>query len=137
VVSFTLRLFYSWGRNPGIHWIGGCVGLRDGLDAVAKRKIPSPCRESNPDRPARSLVAMSLNYSSFSLNSAISEISWHLLRLNMCDIWIQNKSPLRFKTRKIYLVRIGPFIWRRWEGNIGMDLRNRMRRCGLDSSGSG
>jgi hypothetical protein len=28
----------------GNHWIGGGVGLRAGLDAVSKRKIPSPRR---------------------------------------------------------------------------------------------
>jgi hypothetical protein len=33
------------------------VGPRSGLDAVAKRKIPCLCRESNPGRPAHSLVA--------------------------------------------------------------------------------
>jgi len=27
-------------RDPGIHWIGGWVGLRPLLDAVVKRKIP-------------------------------------------------------------------------------------------------
>jgi len=32
------------------------VVLRDGLDEVAKRKIPCPCRESNPGPPARNLV---------------------------------------------------------------------------------
>jgi hypothetical protein len=36
------------GRAPGTHWIGGWVGSRDILDAVVKRKIPSPCQESNP-----------------------------------------------------------------------------------------
>jgi hypothetical protein len=35
-------------RAPGTHWIGGWVGPRAGLDAVVERKIPSPCRESNP-----------------------------------------------------------------------------------------
>jgi hypothetical protein len=35
-------------RAPGTHWIGGWVGPRAGLDAVMKRKIPSPRRESNP-----------------------------------------------------------------------------------------
>jgi hypothetical protein len=40
---FTLRE-----RAPGTHWIGGWVGSRAGLGAVVKRKIPSPCRESNP-----------------------------------------------------------------------------------------
>jgi hypothetical protein len=33
---------------PGI---GGWVGPRAGLDAVLKRKIPSPCRKSNPNHP--------------------------------------------------------------------------------------
>jgi hypothetical protein len=39
------------------HWIGGWVGPRAGLETVLKRKIPSPLRDSNPDRPARSQVA--------------------------------------------------------------------------------
>jgi hypothetical protein len=36
-------------RVPGTHWIGGWVGPRAVLDAVLKRKIPSPHRKSNPD----------------------------------------------------------------------------------------
>jgi hypothetical protein len=36
-------------RAPGTHWIGGWVGPRAVLDAVVKRKIPSPSpRELNP-----------------------------------------------------------------------------------------
>jgi len=35
VVSFT----------PATHWIAGWVSLTAGLDAVAKRIIPYPCRE--------------------------------------------------------------------------------------------
>jgi hypothetical protein len=35
-------------RATGTHWIGGWVGPRAVLDTVVKRKIPSPCRESNP-----------------------------------------------------------------------------------------
>jgi hypothetical protein len=38
-------------RAPCTHWIGGWVGLRAVLDAVGKRKIPSPRRESNPRTP--------------------------------------------------------------------------------------
>jgi hypothetical protein len=38
-------------RAPGTHCIGGWVGPRAGLDAVVKRKIPSPRRESNPRTP--------------------------------------------------------------------------------------
>jgi hypothetical protein len=32
---------------PSTHWIGGWVGPRAGLDAVVKKKIPSPRRYSN------------------------------------------------------------------------------------------
>jgi hypothetical protein len=38
-------------RAPGTHWIGGWDGPRAVLDAVVKRKIPSPRRESNPRIP--------------------------------------------------------------------------------------
>jgi hypothetical protein len=38
-------------RAPGTHRIGGWMGPKAGLDAVAKRKIPTPCRESNPRTP--------------------------------------------------------------------------------------
>jgi hypothetical protein len=37
--------------NPGTSWKGGWVDPRDVLDAVVKRKIPSPRRESNPKAP--------------------------------------------------------------------------------------
>jgi hypothetical protein len=40
--------FTSRERAPGTHWLGGWVGPRAVLDAVVKRKIPSPGRESNP-----------------------------------------------------------------------------------------
>jgi hypothetical protein len=43
---------------PGTHYIGGWVGSIAGPEAVAKRKIPSPCRESKPGRPVHSLVAI-------------------------------------------------------------------------------
>jgi hypothetical protein len=34
------------------------MGPKPGLDAVAKKEIPIPCRESNPSRPVRSLVTV-------------------------------------------------------------------------------
>jgi hypothetical protein len=38
----------SPGKEPPVtHWIGDLVGPRTGLDTVVKRKIPSPCRDSN------------------------------------------------------------------------------------------
>jgi hypothetical protein len=52
VVSFTPPPIYSLESAPGTHWIAGCEGPRATLDAVVKRRIPSPRRESNP--PPRS-----------------------------------------------------------------------------------
>jgi len=36
-------------RAPGTHLTGGWVNLRAGMDAVSKRKISSPRRESKPE----------------------------------------------------------------------------------------
>jgi hypothetical protein len=44
-------------RTPGTHWIGVWVGPRTVLDAVVKRKIPSPLRESNSRTPVVQPVA--------------------------------------------------------------------------------
>jgi hypothetical protein len=46
-------------RARGTHWVGGWVGSRAVLDAVVKRKIPSPHRESNPRTPIVHPVAQS------------------------------------------------------------------------------
>jgi len=43
--QFTPQQLYPRGRDRGIKWIGGSAGSKDGLDAVAKRKDPAPCRE--------------------------------------------------------------------------------------------
>jgi hypothetical protein len=44
-------------RAAGTPWIGGWVGPRAVLDAVMKRKIPNPRRESNPRTPIVQPVA--------------------------------------------------------------------------------
>jgi hypothetical protein len=44
-------------RALGTHWIGGWVGPRAVLNAVVKRKIPSPRRESNSRTPTIQPVA--------------------------------------------------------------------------------
>jgi hypothetical protein len=49
--------FTSTERAPRTHWIGSCVGPRAVLDAVMKRKIPSPHRKSNPRTPIVQPVA--------------------------------------------------------------------------------
>jgi hypothetical protein len=55
VASVTFRPLLPAGRNYGLHWARGWLGLRTGLNVVAKREVLS-CRESNPGRPARSLA---------------------------------------------------------------------------------
>jgi hypothetical protein len=40
-------LFTPKERAPGTHWIGGWVGPRAGLDAVVKRNISRPYRDSS------------------------------------------------------------------------------------------
>jgi hypothetical protein len=44
-------------RAPGTPWVGCWVGPRTVLDAVVKRKILSPHRESNPTTPIADPVA--------------------------------------------------------------------------------
>jgi hypothetical protein len=44
VVSFTPDRFTPRERAPGTHLIGSWVGPRSRLDAIVKRKIPSPCQ---------------------------------------------------------------------------------------------
>jgi hypothetical protein len=52
-------------RAPGTHWIGGWVCTRAVLEAVVKRKIPSPRRRSNPRTPIVHPVAQRYNRLSY------------------------------------------------------------------------
>jgi hypothetical protein len=52
-------------RVPDTHWIGGWVGSIAVPDAVVKRKIPSPRRESNPRTPIAQIKNSSALYSFF------------------------------------------------------------------------
>jgi hypothetical protein len=57
-------------RSPGTHWIGGWVSPRAVLDAVMKRRIPSPSRESKPKSPLVQLVDQSLYVLSYHIKKA-------------------------------------------------------------------
>jgi hypothetical protein len=52
--------FTPWLKVPGTDWVGGWVGPRTGLDAVAKRRksVHCACRELNHSRLVRSLVCV-------------------------------------------------------------------------------
>jgi hypothetical protein len=54
--------FTSGETAPGTHWLGGWMGPRIGLDAVALRKIFCPYRELDTLRPARSSSLFPLSY---------------------------------------------------------------------------
>jgi hypothetical protein len=54
--------FTAGETEPVNHWIGGWVGPRASLDTVEYRKIPCPCRKSNPSRPAHSPSLYRLRY---------------------------------------------------------------------------
>jgi hypothetical protein len=73
VVSFTPRE-----RAPGTRWIGGWVGLIAVVDVVVKRKIPSPCQESNPRTPIVQPVAQRYT------NRAIVALNPFDNNLNIC-----------------------------------------------------
>lgn len=46
--KFTPQPLHYGERPPSMHYIGGCVGPRTGLDTGKKRVIFWPCRETNP-----------------------------------------------------------------------------------------
>jgi hypothetical protein len=69
------RSLYPQGKSPCVHWLGGWVGPRTSLDAVSKRKIPSPRRDSNPDHPARS---QSPYWPSYSYSDVPDSRSFHV-----------------------------------------------------------
>jgi len=46
---------FAVGKEPGTHWIGGWMGSRASLEVLERRKMSLLCRDTNPDRPARSL----------------------------------------------------------------------------------
>jgi hypothetical protein len=61
VVRFTPRPLYPQGKSPRYPLDRRWVGPRTVLDAVAKRKIPSPRRESNSRTPIVQSVAQRYN----------------------------------------------------------------------------
>jgi hypothetical protein len=58
VASFTLRLPYPPEKNPDIHWKGGWVGLRAGVDVFEKRKSLYPVGIQTPGLSTCSLVTV-------------------------------------------------------------------------------
>jgi hypothetical protein len=60
--------------TSSIHWIGGWVGPRTGLDPVEKRKICFPCHGSKPDSSTFQPVSPSLYQLSYPGSRELTEI---------------------------------------------------------------
>jgi hypothetical protein len=59
-------------RAHGTHWIRGWMGPRAVVDAVVKRKIPSPCQESNPRTPIVQPIAQ--RYTDWAVTALICHV---------------------------------------------------------------
>jgi hypothetical protein len=59
-----LAVLCPWKRTLNTYWVGGWVGLRAGLDTVARGKILCLCRGSNPSHAVCSWMLYWLSYSS-------------------------------------------------------------------------
>jgi hypothetical protein len=65
--------FTSEGITTRTHWIKAWVGPRTVLDAMKKIKI-LPCRESNPDRPARCLSLYWPSYPNIGMRAVLKMV---------------------------------------------------------------
>jgi hypothetical protein len=79
-------------RAPGTHWIGGWVGPRAVLNAVVKRKIPSPRRESKPRTPIDQPVAQ--RYTDWAI-TALQKGKWELY---LCTNPLRSLQLIRIKS---------------------------------------
>jgi hypothetical protein len=64
-LALSAGRFTSEGKSPQYPLDRRLGGPQSRSGGGGKRKIPDPCRKSNPDRPARSLVAIPIPTSSW------------------------------------------------------------------------
>jgi hypothetical protein len=62
MASFTPRPLHPQGNTPGTHWIGAWVDPRASLEAVVRRKIPRPYRNSKAQLSSPQPSAVPLSY---------------------------------------------------------------------------
>jgi hypothetical protein len=109
----------------GIHWLGGWVGPRIGLDAVEKRKISCPYRKSNLVSSFVQPVAYLLHWLSYprpQYRFVISECSsterlagYRIGKaLDLCSLDILFESR---RGHRLYLLRHFPCFLRSLQGN--------------------
>jgi hypothetical protein len=71
---------YPRERDPVTHWTGGWAGHRTGLEAVVKRKIPRPFRDSNPQSHSPWLSAIPLSYPRVLIKNSCSSNSENIIK---------------------------------------------------------
>ena len=59
-----------WEGPHSVHWKGGRVKFRAGLDCVRKKKHQRPCRESNPDSLTSDNDQLDAQYFNYLLQSS-------------------------------------------------------------------
>jgi hypothetical protein len=105
LASLTSRIILGEGA-PGTNWIGGWLGRRAGMDALEKKKIFFPCRESTPI-----VEPLARRYADRGISAAplktpfYSSVSWS----NMHD------SLSRLSEKSLPRVSIRPLISARFE----------------------
>jgi hypothetical protein len=88
VVNFTLWPLYPQERAPSIHWMGGWVGPKTGLDEMDSRKFLPPSNALNSDTSA---IQHTANHYK---NHAISHIGLTFTMLPWKWKWLLPGRPL-------------------------------------------
>jgi hypothetical protein len=105
LASFTPQALYPGERAPGTHWIGGWVGPRAGLNAVAKRNNTYHYRESKPGRPAHSSATILPELPRLLHSPDLAHFSKEISVRKMIFLWLWTESLLCYSTRS-------SLIWR-------------------------
>jgi hypothetical protein len=122
-------MLYPQGKDTGTHWIGGWMGPRAGLDAVARGKLLCLCWGLNPCCPV-----CSQTYWLMLKNT----LSWHKMLMNrsmwVYTVWKKTWDTSLFVTVSVYGGGFSSWIWllssylggrslSRWRMNRCMDVR--------------
>jgi len=81
-------------KSQDTRWIGK-MGYRAGMDAAARRRYPSPCRESNPSRSDYNVVTLLSELSRFPGNCMKR-------KAKLIDITLRNHTIIPFNTQLVH-----------------------------------
>jgi hypothetical protein len=99
VMSFTLKPLWLLRKAPGTHWIGGCMGPRDGPDTLMKVKELLPTGNRTPSfSPNQSrywLSYLAFCYGLCTSSCVVQETTWVLLTVSMQALCIISTSFVR------------------------------------------